>query len=512
MRIHWLLFHCVFFFCSFSYAQQKENRVALVIGNSAYKSAPLKNPINDSKDMSAKLKSLGFTVVERSNLNVKQIGGTLREFRSKLTPGSVALVFYAGHGLQIKGENYLPAVDADIGGEEDVPTQSLALRQIMDLLEDAKTRLNLVFLDACRNNPFTRSFRSYGDGLSRINAPSGTLISFATRPGSLALDGYGRNGLYTSALLEQMNKQSQPIEQVLKKVVTQVKAASNSQQEPWMEGSIEGDFCFGGCGASIQSVSDLPFVPTLTPEQKEERFWEDAKVVGNIDAFTAYLQRYPKGTYVDLAKANISRLNSGSTSQTVNALQHKVVGLNDVPSNADTETKDLFKKAKEQNDAVAQVRLGYSYQIGAGGLAKDEVEALKYYRLSAGLGNAQAQNNLGHFYFNGLGGLAKDELEALRLFRLSSDQGNPQAQVRLGYFFEVGRGGLSKDEVEAGKLYRLSANQGNSQAQNNLGTFYELGLGGFQKDPDEAKRLYQLAARQNNTSAQNNLKRLGFTW
>jgi uncharacterized caspase-like protein len=228
-------------FSSASFAQPKENRVALVVGNSTYKSAPLRNPTNDAKDMAAKLKGMGFTVIERSNLTVKQIGSTLREFRSKLTPGSVALVFYAGHGLQIKGENYLPAVDADISGEEDVPTQSLAMRQIMDVLEEAKTRLNLVFLDACRNNPYARSFRSASDGLNRVNAPSGTLISFATRPGSVAADGAGRNGLYTGALLEQMNNQNQPIELVLKKVVSQVKAASKSQQEPWMEGSIEGE-------------------------------------------------------------------------------------------------------------------------------------------------------------------------------------------------------------------------------------------------------------------------------
>ena len=165
------------------FAQQKEVRVALVIGNSAYKQSPLRNPANDARDMAVKLRSLGFTVIERSNLGIRQIGSTLREFRAKLTPGSVALVFYAGHGLQIKGENYLPAVDAEITGEEDVQNQSLAMRQIMDVLSDAKTRLNLVFLDACRDNPYARSFRSASRGLSKENAPSGTLISFATRPG-----------------------------------------------------------------------------------------------------------------------------------------------------------------------------------------------------------------------------------------------------------------------------------------------------------------------------------------
>ena len=270
------------------------------MGNSAYKSAPLRNPTNDAKDMAAKLKGMGFMVIERSNLTVKQIGSTLREFRSKLTPGSVALVFYAGHGVQIKGENYLPAVDADISSEEDVPTQSLAMRQIMDVLGDAKTRLNLVFLDACRNNPYARSFRSASDGLNRVNAPSGTLISFATRPGSVASDGTGRNGLYTGALLEQMNNQRQPIEQILKKVVRQVKAESNSQQEPWMEGSIEGEFCFGECGKPVaqSGVSD------------DRVFWESVKDSRDVNEVKAYLEQFPRGIFAGIARARVASLEN----------------------------------------------------------------------------------------------------------------------------------------------------------------------------------------------------------
>jgi len=287
-----------------AYAQQKEQRVALVIGNSAYKQGPLRNPVNDARDMAARLRSLGFTVIERSNLGIRQIGSTLREFRAKLTPGSVALVFYAGHGVQIKGENYLPAVDAEISGEEDVPNQSLAVRQIMDVLGDAKTRLNLVFLDACRDNPYARTFRTASRGLSKENAPSGTLISFATRPGSLAADGMGKNGLYTGALLLAMNDANRPIEQILKTVVTSVKAGSTNQQEPWMEGSIQGEFCFGDCTRVVQSV-----VPEMSAAQLEEKFWDDAKAAGNKEGFEGYLESYPKGRYVSLARANINRLS-----------------------------------------------------------------------------------------------------------------------------------------------------------------------------------------------------------
>lgn len=286
---------------SLSFAQQKEQRVALVIGNGAYKASPLKNPVNDARDMAAKLRSLGFVVIERSNLGMKQIGSTLREFRSKLTPGSVALVFYAGHGLQIKGENFLPAVDAEIGSEEDVPNQSMSMRQIMNVLSDAKTRLNLVFLDACRDNPYARSFRASYGGLAKEDAPSGTLISFATRPGSVASDGNGRNGLYTGALLEQMNNTSLPIEQVLKGVVTAVKGGSNGRQEPWMEGSIEGDFCFGDC-----SAKSAPQVAM----SDDRALWESVKDSRDVNEFKVYLNKFPKGLFADLANTRMKALST----------------------------------------------------------------------------------------------------------------------------------------------------------------------------------------------------------
>ncbi|OIR19239.1 caspase domain protein [mine drainage metagenome] len=277
-----------------------EKRIALVIGNGAYTNSPLKNPVNDAKDVASRLRRLGFEVVERHNLTTKLIGRTLSEFRSKLEPGSVALVFYAGHGIQIKGENYLPAVDADIASEEDAPNQSLAVKQIMDVLDEAKTRLNLVFLDACRNNPYARSFRSAaGEGLARISAPSGTLISFATRPGSVAEDGIGRNGLYTSKLLLQMNS-NQPIELALKQVVTAVKTASQGRQEPWMEGSIEGDFCFRQCGGAFPVAGSASAAPS--GEAVELAYWDSIKDSNNFRDFDSYLEKYPNGSFADIAK------------------------------------------------------------------------------------------------------------------------------------------------------------------------------------------------------------------
>jgi curli biogenesis system outer membrane secretion channel CsgG len=272
------------------------DRVALVIGNGKYASAPLVNSVNDSRAMAQSLREMGFTVIERENITSKQIPATLREFRTSLTPGSVALFFYAGHGLQIKGTNYLPAVDAEINSEDDVPMQSIDLNRILDILAESKTRLNLLFLDACRNNPYARSMRSGVTGLAKVDAPSGTLISFATRPGSTASDGSGGHGVYTEQLLGQMREPNVPVEQVLKRVGASVKRATRGAQEPWMEGSIEGDFYFRGGGAA--AVASGP----VDPLALELAYWDSVKSSANARDYQAYLDKYPQGQFAGLAR------------------------------------------------------------------------------------------------------------------------------------------------------------------------------------------------------------------
>ena len=282
-------------------ADQAPARVALVIGNGKYASAPLVNPGNDARAVAARLRTLGFVVIERLELQSRQIPSTLREFRSKLTPGSVALFFYAGHGLQIKGVNYLPAVDAEIASEEDVPMQSIDVNRVLDMLGESKTRLNLLFLDACRNNPYARSMRSGVSGLAKVDAPSGTLISFATRPGSTASDGVDGHGLYTHQLLQEMDEFNLPIEQVLKRVGASVKRASRGAQEPWMEGSIEGDFFFrGGGGAGAASST-----ARVDPAAIELAYWDGVKSSPNARDYQLYLDKYPKGQFAELARSRM---------------------------------------------------------------------------------------------------------------------------------------------------------------------------------------------------------------
>lgn len=221
-------------------------KVALVIGNAAYAGEwRLKNPVNDALAMAKKLREIGFTVIYYQDLKAMQIGDLMAEVSSQITPGSAFVFYYAGHGVQIKGENFFPAVDANIKSQFDVPTQSLQLQRVLDLTADAKASLNLMMLDACRNNPWLVASRSMSRGLSKIDPPTGTLISFATRPGSLADDGVeGENGLYTKYLLKHIDTPSLPVESFFKRVSTDVHGASKGKQEPWVEGNIRGEFTF----------------------------------------------------------------------------------------------------------------------------------------------------------------------------------------------------------------------------------------------------------------------------
>ena len=293
-----------------AFAQQKEQRVALVIGNAAYKSSPLKNPVNDARAIASQLRSFGFDVTLKENLKTREIGSIYREFRTKIKPGATALVFYAGHGVQVKGQNYFPAVDAEIDAEEDVPLQSLNLGTLLENMEEAKAAVSLVFLDACRDNPFARRFRSASRGLAKVEAASGTLIHYATKPGSVAADGDGKNGTCTEALLAQLSSPL-PVELMLKQVTNAVVTKTKGKQEPWVEGSLRGDFYFRSPAQTTDTVRPSPVVvaPEMNAAQLEEKFWDDAKAAGNKGAFEAYLTNYPTGRYANLAIANIARLS-----------------------------------------------------------------------------------------------------------------------------------------------------------------------------------------------------------
>lgn len=221
-----------------------EQRIALLIGNGKYGSAPLTNPVNDVRAMAKVLVATGFKVIVVENAGKKEMQSALRDFGDAIRNGGVGLFYYAGHGMQIKGRNFLIPIDASMEREDEVAYSSVDASQVLDKMEAAKNRLNIVILDACRNNPFGRGSRSVESGLAQMDAPVGTLIAFSTAPGSVASDGAGQNGLYTQHLLEAIKLPGAKIEDVFKQVRASVRKDSGGKQIPWENTSLEGDFIF----------------------------------------------------------------------------------------------------------------------------------------------------------------------------------------------------------------------------------------------------------------------------
>ncbi len=219
-------------------------RLALVIGNSNYQVGALANPANDAKAMAQSLRESGFEVMQYTNVNKRDFEESLRAFGSRIPRGGVALFYFAGHGIQLKGVNFLLPIGAKVEKEGDIEFEAVDAGRIMNELESAGSRLNIVVLDACRNNPFAQRTRSLSRGLAVMSAPSGTVVAYATGPGEVASDGDGNNGLYTQELLKNMREPNVKIEDVLKRTRITVKEKTNGQQVPWENTSLDGDFYF----------------------------------------------------------------------------------------------------------------------------------------------------------------------------------------------------------------------------------------------------------------------------
>ncbi|MCB1647413.1 MAG: caspase family protein, partial [Pseudomonadales bacterium] len=221
-------------------------RVALVIGNAAYRDLPLANPVNDASAMSDRLQELGFEVVTLTDASLTEMQQGLGRFLNLVQPGSTAMVFYAGHGIQANGRNYLMPVDARPENEFALQFSALELNVVLDALAGSGSAMNILVLDACRNNPFERKTRGGSRGLAVVDAAAGTLIAYATAPGQVAADGEGEHGLYTGALLRALDQPGLKVEEVFKQVRIQVARASGQQQIPWESSSLTGDFVFNG--------------------------------------------------------------------------------------------------------------------------------------------------------------------------------------------------------------------------------------------------------------------------
>jgi len=332
-----------------------EPKLALVIGNSQYAHAPaLSNPVNDAALIGARLSSVGFTLTSYTDLSQKALRRAVSDFAGKVRDaGSGALVvfYFAGHGLQINGANYLVPIDARIESESDIAIESVSVSDVVSALEHAGGDVLVMILDACRNNPFASASRSMARGLARLSAPTNTVVAYSTAPGTVAADGDGRYSPYSQSLAEVLEKPGLTIEQVFKQVRIKVHLATGGKQTPWEEMSLIKEVTFHGgiatppdlappeptppvaaadaCGSDIayhraveantmdayeEFVGRCPSHPKtvvvkqLIANMADGSLWDRTRQLDTQPAYQQYLVAFPSGNFAELARIRLSEL------------------------------------------------------------------------------------------------------------------------------------------------------------------------------------------------------------
>ncbi len=280
-------------------------RLALVIGNTRYAEAPLKNPGNDAKAIAGELQAVGFKVSLQLDTSRAQLAGAIQTFTGELTrTRGIGLFYYAGHGAQLAWRNYLIPVDATIEKLEDLRDKTVELNALLQGLVKAANPMNVIILDACRDNPFGTKLPTEHKGLSQFDAPPGSLLAYATSPGNTAGDGEGANGLYTENLLREIKAPDAKIEDVFKRVRLAVRRSSQGQQIPWESTSLEEDFYFRP-PKQLKKLSE----DELEKQFEEElELWERIKNAKESAPIEEYLRKYPSGKFCELAQFRLNRL------------------------------------------------------------------------------------------------------------------------------------------------------------------------------------------------------------
>lgn len=302
-----------------------ETRIALVIGNGGYAGfPPLENPPNDARLMAATLTDVGFDVLEHTDLDQHAMKRAIQDFGRKLEaagPDTVGLFFFAGHGVQANGVNYLIPLGARIEREPDLEIEAIPLDWVLLQAESAGNRMNILVLDACRDNPVTRSVRSARRGFTAVDAPRGTLIAYATSPGDVALDGTGGNSPYTKALAETITEPGLVAESAFRTVRVKVMNETGERQVPWENSSLTGEFFFNPAGetevaarrdeAPPSTAANQTAAPRSGLESKETAellFWDSIQESDNPILYRSYLERYPDGIFAPVARERLREL------------------------------------------------------------------------------------------------------------------------------------------------------------------------------------------------------------
>jgi len=381
-----------------------DKRVAFVVGNGAYKNVPqLPNPVIDAKSMSKVLRSVGFDVVEGVNLTRDKMTEKLLDFGKKAEGADVAVFFYAGHGIAVNGTNYLLPVDADLRSEMDVKLGAainvdVTLEQTM-----ADAKVKLVFLDACRDNPFAAKIRSakatrsvsVQSGLAEMKSGEGTLIAFATGPGQTALDGEnGTNSPFTRALVANITQPGVEIQQAMTKVRAQVNEETNKNQLPWGHTNLIGSVYLNPLGVPSEKA-EAPSTPPGPASDVELEFWRSVKDSNKPEELNAYLTSYPNGTFKSLALARIASLQNGPSTTTRNLTTE--VDPATFTEEADQTSEDQIGLDKGQRRDVQRRLTGLGFDVKVTGKFDDQTRSvIRRWQAARGYPATGYLNNLQH--------------------------------------------------------------------------------------------------------------------
>lgn len=407
------------------------DRVALVIGMAQYRNVPaLENTVNDARLLAATLDRIGFDVTTLIDTPQEELRGELERFAFRSETADLALIYFAGHGVEVAGENFLLPVDVNVRSNKDVQRQSISLKDLLQVVDSAR-KMRIVILDSCRNNPLGDGIlhdegeaagAASGGGLAPPSPDRGTLVAFAARDGQVALDGNGSNSPFALALSEKLAEPGLEISLMFRQVRDDVLAATQNLQEPNTYGSLSG----------------VPFYLAGSPELRDQLATDDRRV-----AWAA------------------------------------------IGSNQESQLRSLA----DSGDARAMLGLAYM-RLDTGGTEFDPAQAAELFGRAAEAGSPEAQYELAKLYEKGIG-VPQDNARALELFQKSADQGFSDAVNDMGFFYYQGSFGLQRDALKALQYFEQAADLRHPQAMFNFAALIDDGIVPGKGAPDAGKYLYQ---------------------
>lgn len=496
-------------------------RLALVLGNSKYQNVPaLENPANDAEDFAAALRRLGFDVIEQRDASREAMAKAVHDFSEQLAGAEVALFFYAGHGLQMNGENYLIPVDAKIQSAADVRFNTIDLTDIQQEMEGSG-RTNIIILDACRDNPFAdklaQSGRSLGSrGLVRLDAAAqGSLIVYSTQPNNIALDGSGRNSPFTAALLKHVATPGLEVRQMISRVRGDVLAATDKKQTPWDSSSLVGDVYLANAAAGAAPIAAIPPAdtavanaappspaPDLSGQAPLSRNSAPAAAAENECDRYAALRMATIATATEPTPTDADWVRIAGVCQALVQANPGVMRYVYQLARAQDHTKNYteavrnYRVVAEAGFPEAMNDLGAEYYLGHGVL-QSYPTAFDYISKAAAAGSFRALANMAAMYSDGRG-VAKDDAKSLDLAERAVDAGSSFALKIIATHYFNGAG-VPRDYKMAAQYLQQAADLGNGQALKLLAAMYESGYLG-PPDPAKASELRLQAQRVDPTS------------